>query len=111
MKKSLSALKKYHDHDDAENIGIRDIGILFIEIAFNGDYYKPMKTKSTFNGNYIEYESNGDKDKNLSVKKYFRMVRPYLRDVTNDHKIPKILKVHSSNEVLDYETQFGEWKI
>ena len=39
------------------------------------------------------------------------MIRPYLRDIINDHKIPKILRVHSSNEVNDYETQFGEWKI
>ena len=29
----------------------------------------------------------------------------------NDHEIPKILKVYSSNEVIDYATQFGEWKI
>ena len=34
------------------------------------DYYEPIKTKSAFNGNYIEYESNGDKDKNFSTKKY-----------------------------------------
>ena len=39
------------------------------------------------------------------------MIRPYLSDVINDDKIPKNLKVHSSNEVFDYETQFGEWKI
>ena len=39
------------------------------------------------------------------------MIRPYLIDIINDHKIPKILKVHSSNEVFDYKTQFGEWKI
>ena len=29
----------------------------------------------------------------------------------NDRKIPKILRVYSSNEVIDYETQFGECKI
>ena len=27
------------------------------------DYYKPIKTNSAFNGNYIEYKSNGGKDK------------------------------------------------
>ena len=75
------------------------------------DYYQPIKTKSAFNGNYIEYESNGDKDKHLSVKKCLRMIRPYLRDIINDHKILKTLRVHSSNEVIDYETQFREWKI
>ena len=39
------------------------------------------------------------------------MIIPYLSSITNDHKIRKILKVHSTNEVTDYETQFGEWKI
>ena len=39
------------------------------------------------------------------------MIKPYLNDIINDHKIPKNLRVHSSYEVTDYETQFGEWKI
>ena len=32
------------------------------------------------------------------------MIRPYLSDIINDHKTPKKLRVHSSNEVFDYET-------
>ena len=39
------------------------------------------------------------------------MIRPYLSDIIKDHKTPKKLRVHSSNEVTDYETQFEEWKI
>ena len=31
------------------------------------------------------------------------MIRPYLSDIINDHKTPKNLRVHSSNEA-----QFGE---
>ena len=38
------------------------------------------------NGNYIEYESKGDKDKNLSPKEYLNIIRPYLSDMINDHK-------------------------
>ena len=94
------APQKY-DYDDAEYIGIRDIGNLFNQPTDEG-YYKPIKTKSAFNGNYIEYESNGDKDKNLSAKEYLNMVRPNLSNVINDHKTPKNLKVHSSNEEFDY---------
>ena len=70
LEKSLSSLKKYYDYDDIEYRGIRDIGNLFNEVALNKidkDYYKPIKTKSAFNGNYIEYESKGDKDKNSSM--------------------------------------------
>ena len=39
------------------------------------------------------------------------MIRLYLSDIINDHKTPKKLRVHSSNEVFEYETQYGEWKI
>ena len=38
---------------------------------------------------YIEYESKGEKDKNLSPKKYLNMIRPYLSDIINDHKTMK----------------------
>ena len=38
------------------------------------------------------------------------MVGPYLSDIINDHESPKNLRVHSSSEVIDYETQFGEWE-
>ena len=37
------------------------------------------------------------------------MIRPYLRDMINDHKTP--MKVHLPNKVTDYETAFGNWKI
>ena len=84
--------KKYPDHDDLDYEGIRDIENLFDEI--NEDYYKPVKTKIAFNDNYIEYESRGDKDKNLSPKEYLDMIRPYLRDMINNHKtLLKILWV------------------
>ena len=52
LEESLSKPKKYHDYDDAEYIGIRDIGNLFAQ-SIDEDYYKPIKTKSAFNGNYI----------------------------------------------------------
>ena len=31
----------------------------------NKDYFKPIKTKSAFNDNYIKYESKWDKDKKI----------------------------------------------
>ena len=36
------------------------------------------------------------------------MIRPYLSDIIKDHKTPKKLRVHSSNEVIDYETQYED---
>ena len=49
------------------------------------DYYKPILIKSSFKNNY-NYESNGDRGKNLSVKQYLYIIMPYLRDQINDHK-------------------------
>ena len=42
---------------------------------------------SVFSNDYIEYKSKGDKDKTLSIKEYLYMIRPYLSDTINDHKI------------------------
>ena len=39
------------------------------------------------------------------------MIRPFLSDIINHNKTHKNLRIHSRNEVIDYETQFGEWKI
>ena len=38
------------------------------------------------------------------------MIWQYLSDIISDYK-PKNLRVNSKNEVIDYETQFREWKI
>ena len=35
------------------------------------------------------------------------MIRPYLRDMIDDHKTPMKLR----DDVFDYESQFSEWKI
>ena len=50
------------------------------------DYCKPIRTGNAFISNYIEYESNSDKDKSLSVKEYLNKNRPYLSDMINDLK-------------------------
>ena len=39
-----------------------------------------------WSNNYIEYKSNGDKNRTLSVEEYLGKIRPYLRDIINDLK-------------------------
>ena len=46
--------------------------------------YKPISIGNFWNNNYIEYESNHDRNKDLSVKEYLNEIRPYLRDITID---------------------------
>ena len=90
LEKSYSKLKRYYDYYDIKYKRIRDVKNLF-DLSIDKDYYKPIRTINVFdnnnNNNYIEYESEGDKDKILSIKEYLRMIRPYLSDLINDHKI------------------------
>ena len=76
---------KYHDRDDLDYHGIRDIENLFDNVNDN-DYYKPILVKSSFKNNYKYYESRGDKDKKLSVKQYLYMIMPHVGDIINDNK-------------------------
>ena len=111
LEKSLYDFKKQHNYHDNEYKGIRGIKRLLNQ--FDKYYFKLIKTINSFisKSNYIEYKSKGDKDKKLSPNEYLNMIRPYLSDMTNDHKTPMDLKVQSRNEVIDYETQLGEWKM
>ena len=84
---------RYHDRDDLDYHGIRDIENLF-DADNNEDYYKPILVKSSFNESYKYYKSRGDKDKKLSIEQYLDVIKPYLSDLINDHKAIKT----SSNE-------------
>ena len=88
LEESLFKLNKYHDYDDNEYRGIRDVRSLFNQ--FDKDYYKSIRTEIAFNGNYIEYESKGHKDKTLSLKECFDMIKPYLSDIITIIKLLKI---------------------
>ena len=69
-----------------------------------------MITKGAFNDKYIQYESKGDKGKNLSMKKYLNTIRPYLSNAINDHKTQGKWRIHSGNKIIEHKTQSG-WKI
>ena len=43
--------------------------------------------------NYIEYKSNGDRNKTLSVEEYLNKIRPYLKNVINNLKISDTWKI------------------
>ena len=45
------------------------------------DYCKPKKVSNFWNNNYIEYESNGDKNRNLSLDEYLNKIKPCLRNI------------------------------
>ena len=126
LKKSLR-FKKFHgdidsvDYDDLDNYDdnydfadddeyrkIKSVGRLLK--GFDRDYYKPIRTNDDFVGrrnNYIEYKGRGDRYENLSPKEYLKMIKPYLKDLINDH----IPVMELGNEEDNSDTVRGEWKV
>ena len=49
-------------------------------------YYKPVRVNHFRSNNYIEYKSNGDKNRILPVQEYLDKIRPYLKHIINDLK-------------------------
>ena len=49
------------------------------------NYYKPVKVNNFWSNNYIEYKSDSNINKRLSVKEYLNKITPYLKDI-NDLK-------------------------
>ena len=47
------------------------------------NYNKPVRVNNFLSNNYIECESNGDRNKTLSVEENLYKIRPYLRDIIN----------------------------
>ena len=90
LDKRILRLDKYHDYDDFEYKGIKDIENLF-KILIDKDYYKPKLNESGYNKNYAQYESKGDKI--LSLKEYLNLMEKYLRELIEEYK------------------QKGEWKV
>ena len=81
---NLSGLKK--EIKGIKDIVLRNIKNLFEYGKEEKTYYKPIRVNSWSN-NYIEYRSNSDKNKILSVEEYLYKIRPYLRDIIiNDLK-------------------------
>ena len=120
-------LDNYDDNydfaDDDEYRKIGSIRTLFKE--FDRDYYKPIRTDDGFAGrrnNYIEYKSKGDRYENLSPEEYLNMIRPYLRDLINEHMPTMELNNNNSNSNNNSknsnnnnnnnnDTDRAEWKI
>ena len=70
---------------------IRDIKTLFLQ---EEEYYcKAVIISNVMNNDYIEYESNSDRNKNVSVKEYLNVIKPYLKDMIIDLQISDTWKI------------------
>ena len=70
-------LKKKTKKRSNEKI-IKDNIITDIRINFDQekeeDYYEPKTVSNFWNNNYIEYETNGDKNRNLALGEYLNKI-------------------------------------
>ena len=80
----MQTIKEIKKINRYENKIIRDLRALYEPEEEEG-YYEPQKRKSAVDDNYIEYKSNGDRDKTLSIEEYFNMTKPYLSNIINDY--------------------------
>ena len=83
-KRNLFRLKK--EVNRVNNIVLRNIKNLSEREKEEENYYKPVRLNNFQSNNYIEYKSNGDKNKILSVEEYLNKIWPYLKDIKNDLK-------------------------
>ena len=65
---------------------LRDIKNLFEHEEGEENYYKPVRVSTFWSNIYIEYESNGDRNKIPSVEEYLNKIKPYLKDIINNLK-------------------------
>ena len=96
----------FADHDEYRKIG--SMRTLFKE--FDRDYYKLIWTDDGFawrRDYYIECKSKRDRYENLTRKECFKMIRPYLRDLINEHK--PIDEWNDDDD--DDDTDRAEWKM
>ena len=59
--------------------------------------YEPVLIKSEFEGNYLEYMSNGNNS--LSFNEYLELIKPYLYDLINVYKAKGEWKLQLSAEI------------
>ena len=92
--RNLFQLKKKKDSNIKDKV-IRDKRTLFD--SDEEDYYEPVRTDNAFSSNYIEYKSNGDKHKTLSIEEYLDKIRPYLNNIINHFKNPGRMENSNNN--------------
>ena len=93
FKKDLEKLQKYH-YNTAYGLDC-----LFDELNEN-DYYESKEVKNAFDGSYMLYESRGDKDNKLAIYEYFDIIKPYLRDMIDNHKARGEWKIQLTMRII-----------
>ena len=65
---------------------LRDIKNLFEHEEKEKNHYKSVRLRNFWSNNYIEYKSNSDRNKTLSIEECLDTIRPYLKYIINNLK-------------------------
>ena len=77
---------------------LRDTKNLF-EYEEEENYYESVRVSNFWSNNCIEYDSNSDRNKIISVEKYLNKISPYLKDINN-------LKKSDTWKILKYKKKY-----
>ena len=78
QKKKKKIEKRNHNERIIKDRIIRDITTFF---KLEEDYYEPKRVSNFWNNNYIEYDSNGDKNRNLPLDRFLNKIKSYLKNI------------------------------
>ena len=78
------------------NKAIKDIILRDIKNLYEHEeesYHKPVRVNNFWINNYIEYESNSDRNRTISVEEYLNKIRLYLKDIITNLKKSNTWKI------------------
>ena len=75
--KDIRKLFKLKRIKQIKYIKLQDVKNLFEHEEEEENYYNPVKVNDFLSKNYIEYKSNSDINKRLSLEEYLNKIRPY----------------------------------
>ena len=78
------------------NKAIKDIILRDIKNLYEHEgesYHKPVRVNNFWINNYIEYESNRDRNRTISVEEYLNKIRLYLKDIITNLKKSNTWKI------------------
>ena len=90
-KKEERKKKNYNNRINKDRI-ITYIRTLFEQEEKEEDYYEPKRVGNFWNTNYVAYESNVDKNINLSLDEYLNKIETYLRNIITNLQNSDTLK-------------------
>ena len=92
MKKKEERKKKNYNNRINKDRIITYIRTLFEQEEKEEDYYEPKRVGNFWYTNYVAYESNVDKNINLSLDEYLNKIETYLRNIITNLQNSDTLK-------------------